>query len=126
MFARCPDRLWLVVTFLALAWAPPALADLTGIPAAPPPLSRADDMTVAENPALTVIAQDHPWLLRTVLRSLGPDGARSRETGVRPVPSATDLKMFNENPALGQLWRSNPAASLNLLQLIRTAGQTSK
>ncbi|MHA6299753.1 hypothetical protein [Devosia sp. CAU 1758] len=126
MFALCPDRFWLVAIVLALAWAPPALADLTGIPAAPPPLSRADDLTVAENPALAAIAQDHPWLLRTVLRSLVPNGATPRETGVRPVPSVTDLKTFNDNPALGQLWRSNPAASLNLLQLIRSARQTSK
>lgn len=126
MFVQRPDRVWLTAIVLALAWVPPALADLRGIPAAPPPLTRADTRLVAENPALAAIATDHPWLLRTVLRGLAPDGVTPRETGVRPVPSATDLRTIKDNPALGQLWRTNPSASLNLLQLIRLAGQTSR
>lgn len=102
----------------------PVLADLAGWPANPAPLSAPQQHMLAENPAIEQLQATHPWLVRAILTQLTAAVPTGRDASPAPVPSAADAQLLRANPALGQLWRSNPNASLSLLRLIRTAAQT--
>lgn len=118
---RCLGRL--AVLLVALA-ATPAYADLAGLPAQPAPLTAPQQGLVANNPDIADLQADHPWVVRAILRQLANPVPDARDASPTTAPTLTDAPILNANPALGQLWRSNPDATLSLLRLIRTAGQT--
>jgi hypothetical protein len=102
----------------------PAAANLTGLPAVPPPLTATEHDILAHNPDLSALAADHPWVLRAVLDELAaPPIAGSKAT---ISIDADEMVILRTNPALMVVYNAAPDAAADLLALIRSAAGKGK
>lgn len=87
-----------------------------------PGLTDAEQAMLARNPALAELAAVAPERLREVLDGIADALAHPSTTrGGLDQLDAETVRLFGENPALLQAWRSSPEASADLLELIRLA-----
>jgi hypothetical protein len=125
------SRHHLAALLIALAaLSDPAVAELRGVPAAPPVFTATETAVVARNAILSTLIQNDPWAVRHLLDSMAAIEAGTATYGLPrsggPHEAAPDAGIALDprtDPDLDRLQRSSPEAVLDLFQLLKQAGE---
>jgi hypothetical protein len=88
-------------------------------------LTEAEQVTVADNPALQELGDSAVLRQALDLIAAALKEARTGRGGLGEL-EREDVELLGRNPALLQVWQSSPEASADLLALIRAAAGSGK